>query len=122
MPTLIFSAVQQLARGVETLAYSVTLFISKNHNFRKANGAFSKRQRIKKTYIYKGNALTAADARNILTQKKIKKQIARDIHKNWDRNERRPATMRYYSTYGKPGHNARTCQIEEEMFNIYNSK
>ena len=64
------------------MAHSITLFTSKNHNFQKANGAFNKRQKTKRTYVYKGNTLTAADAQDILTQKEIKEQIARDIHKN----------------------------------------
>ena len=66
-PTPIFSVVQQLARGVEILIYSVTLLTSENHNLRKANGALNKRRKTKRTYIYKGSALTAVDARDILT-------------------------------------------------------
>ena len=122
MPTPIFSAVQQLARGVETLAHSMTLLTSKNHNFQKVNGALSKHWKTKRTYIYKEDALTVVNTRDILIQKEIKEQIARDIYKNWDYNGRRPAIVRCYSTYGKPGHNARIYQIEEEMSNIYNSK
>ena len=105
MPTPIFSAVQQLARGVEILIYSVTLLTSKNPNFRKINRALNKHRKTKRTYIYKGDALTAADTRDILAQKEVKEQIARDIHENWDYDRRRPATVRCCSTYGKPGHN-----------------
>ena len=60
----------------------MTFLTSKNHNFRKANETLSKHQKIKKTYIYERNALIAADAQDILTQKEVKKQIAWDIHKN----------------------------------------
>jgi hypothetical protein len=65
-PTPIFSAVKQLAKGVETLAHSMTLLTSENHNLRKANEALSKRRRAKRTRIYQGGTLTTEDARDIL--------------------------------------------------------
>ena len=36
-PTAIFTAVNQMAKGLETIAHSVTLLTADNHNLRKAN-------------------------------------------------------------------------------------
>ena len=50
-PTPIFDAVGHLAKGVATLAYSVTLLTAENRSLQRANEALSKRRRAKKTRV-----------------------------------------------------------------------
>ena len=57
MLTQLFSTVTILAKGIEILAYKVTLLTAKIYTLYKANKALNKRQRAKKTYIYQGGAL-----------------------------------------------------------------
>jgi hypothetical protein len=121
-PTPIFSAVQQLAKGVETLAHSVTLLTSENHNLRKANEALSKRRRAKKTRVRQGGTLTTEDARDILAQKEAEEQVKQDRRENDGDGEGRPVTVRRCGNCGEPGHNARTCQVELEMSDVYSSE
>jgi hypothetical protein len=117
-PAPIFSAVKQLAKGVETLAHSVTLLTSENHNLRKANEALSKRRRARKTRVRQGGVLTAEDARDFLAQKEVEEQAVREMRENRSRNKERPVTTRRCGACGKTGHNTRTCQVNVEMSDV----
>ena len=110
-PTTIFIAVKQMAKGLETIAHSVTLLTADNHNLRKANEALSKHRRAKKTRVREGDILTVEDARDLLAQKEAKKQAEQDRRENGSRDGERPADIRRCSKC-ESGHNARTCQIE----------
>jgi len=88
----------------------------------KANEALSKRRRAKKTRVRQGGALTAEDAHNLLVQKEAEKQAERDRRGNGGGDGERPATVRRCSNCGKPGHNARACQVEAEMSDVYSSE
>jgi hypothetical protein len=116
-PTPIFSAVKQMAKGMEAMAHSVTLLTAENHALRKANEALSKRRRAKKTRVRQGGALTVGDAQDILAQRDAEEQVARDMHTNRGSDRERPATVRRCGNCGKPGHNSRTCQEDVELSN-----
>jgi hypothetical protein len=55
-----------LAKGIEILAYKVTLLTAEVRTLRKANEALSKRRRAKKTRICQGSALIVEDVLDIL--------------------------------------------------------
>ena len=46
----------------------------------------------------------------------------RDMRQNRGGDRERPATVRRCGNCGKPGHNARTCQVEAEMSDVYSSE
>lgn len=119
-PTPIFSAVHHLAKGVETLAHSVTLLTSENHNLRKANETLSKRRRAKKSRIREGGALTTEDAQEVLAQKEAEEQTKQNKHTIHGDDKRQPATVRHCRRCGHSGHNARTCQVDASISNVYN--
>lgn len=121
-PTPIFQAVKHMAKGMEAMAHEMTLIKEENYNLRKANEALSKRRRAKKTRVRQGGALTMEDAHDILAQKEVNEQVARDIRENRGGDGERLATVRRCGNCGKPGHNARTCQIEAEMSDVYSSE
>jgi hypothetical protein len=50
-PTPLFAIVATLAKGIELLAYQLTLITAKVHTLCKANLALSKRRRAKKNHI-----------------------------------------------------------------------
>ena len=117
-PTPIFSMVKHMAKGMEAMAHELTLVSAENHNLRKANEALSKCRRAKKTHVCEGGVLTAEDAWDILAQKEVGKQVAWDMRENWGVDGERMATVRRCSNCGKPGHNARTCQVNAEIPNV----
>ncbi|KFZ25127.1 hypothetical protein V502_00396 [Pseudogymnoascus sp. VKM F-4520 (FW-2644)] len=121
-PTPIFQAVKHMAKGMEAMAHEMTLMKEENHNLRKANEALSKRRRAKKTRVRQGGALTIEDAHDNLAQKEVNEQVVQDMRENWGGDGERLATIRRCGNYGKPGHNARTCQIEAEMTSVYSSE
>jgi hypothetical protein len=121
-PTPIFQMVDHLTKGVEKMAHEMTLLKAEAHNLRKANEALSKRRRAKRTRVRQGGPLTGEDARDILAQKEVNEQVAQDMRENRGGDRERPANVRRCGNCGKPGHNARTCQVEVEMSDVYNSE
>jgi hypothetical protein len=62
----LFAIVATLVKGIELLAYQLTLVTTKVRTLREANLALSKRHRAKKNCIHQGGALAIEDAYNIL--------------------------------------------------------
>lgn len=114
-PTPIFSAVRQMAKGVEAMAHSVTLLTAENRTLRKANEALSRRRKAKKSRVRHGSALTAQGAREILAQKDREEQQGQGAVENQCSSSEGLVTIRRCRKCGKPGHNIRTCQFEIEM-------
>ena len=98
-----------LAKGIEILAYEITLLTMENRSLCKANKALSKRRRAKKTRVCQGGALIVEDARDILAQKKVEEQVRRDKRSREGSQNKGQSTTRHYSTCGKTSYNARTC-------------
>jgi len=113
-PTMIFNAVGQMAKGMETLAHTVTLLSAEIDTLRKANEALSKRRRAKKTRLRQGGALSIEDAQDILAQKDAEAQAKADRRSRGGAGEAGPSTSRRCSKCGKAGHNVRTCQVDVE--------
>jgi hypothetical protein len=109
-PTPILTAVDQLAKGTQELAHSVTLMTAEIRTLQKANEALSKRRRAKKTRVHLGGSLTVGDAHDVLAQKEVQEQVKRETRENGSRRTRTERAPRRCGKCGKPGHNARTCQ------------
>ena len=114
-PTKIFEAAEQMARGLEAIAHSMTLIQQENRNLRQANEALSKRRRAKKIRVRKGEALTAGDVKDILAQKEAEQLVADEKRKNDRGRGAPPGTSRRCGNCGETGHNARTCEIDPEI-------
>ena len=120
--TPIFAIVAALAKGIEILAYEVTLLTAENRTLHKANEALSKRRRAKKNRIHRGGALTVEDANDILAQNEVDKQIRRDKRSREGFQNEGRSTMRRCGTCRKPSHNAQTCQDVVETSSSLDSK
>ncbi|KAL5895128.1 hypothetical protein ACKVWC_011542 [Pyricularia oryzae] len=120
-PTPIFEAVKQLAKGLELIAHRTTLLEAENHNLRKANEALSKRRRAKKTRVREGGSSTVQEIQNLLQLKNDNGSIQEQEGENGEGNNAQHATKRRCSNCGNTGHNSRTCQEDEEMFDVYSS-
>lgn len=120
-PTQTFSAVKQMAKGMEAIAHQNTLLMAENRNLRNANEALSKRRRAKKTRVRQGGILTTGDARDVLTQKEVDEQLEQERRQNPGGDRERPTMVRRCGTCGQPGHIARICQVEVAMSDVYSS-
>jgi hypothetical protein len=65
-PTHIFSAVEQMAKGMEQMAHTMTLLHKEASDLRAANKVLSKRRRAKKMHIRKGGSLTVGNAQDLI--------------------------------------------------------
>ena len=75
----------------------------------------------KKTRLRRGGTLTQAEGSQIVAEKDAEAQIKRNKNRNGGGENEGPATARKFGKCGKIGHNARTCQIDEEISNVYSS-
>ena len=100
-----------MANGVEQMAHTMTLLQKKNSDLRKANEALSKRRRAKKIQIRKGELLTVSDARDLIAQREVDKQISHNRCRNGGERKSRTEGVRRCGNCGETGHNARTCQV-----------
>ena len=97
-----------MAKGIERLAYKLTLVNTELRILRAANKALSKRRKAKKNRIRQGGALTIEDVHDIMAQDEVNKQIRRDRRSRGVNREEGISITRRYGTCGKTGHNTRT--------------
>jgi hypothetical protein len=113
-PTILFSAVTQLAKGTELMAHEMTLLRDRVRTLEKANIALAKRRRAKRTRIQAGGALTVGDARRLIARKEGNKEGLGEGLAEGEGSEAGPSASRRCKGCGKVGHNIRTCQEVEE--------
>ncbi len=112
--------VSQLEKRVATLAHSATLLTTENRLLRKANETLSKRRRPKtKTPVRLVRPPIVEEAQDILVPKGVQEQIERETHENCNRQPSGQPRPRLCDNCRKPRHNARTCQEDVEMSDVY---
>ena len=94
---------------------------AENRSLRKANEAFSKRRRAKKTRIRLGGSLTAGEADDLLAEKEIGDQLEQEMLRNGYAVGKGAGGKRRCGKCGNTGHNVRTCRIDEEISDVYSS-
>jgi translation initiation factor 2B subunit (eIF-2B alpha/beta/delta family) len=68
-PTSMFSAIKQLAKGMELIAHQNALLQDEVRTLQQANQALAKRRRAKRTRVQAGGAITIEDAQVLLAAK-----------------------------------------------------
>ena len=121
-PTAIYEAMDQMVKGTTTIMHKMVLMKDRIRELEEANRTLSKRRREKKTRIRQGGSLTVRDAQDIIDQRDVDKQVEQERRTSGGRTRGGEPTQRRCGTCGKPGHNARTCQEDEEMSNVYSSE
>ena len=95
--------------------------IAEIYSLRKANKAFSKRRKAKKTRIRFGGSFTAGKADDLLIEKEIGDQLEQEMRRNGYAVGKGAGGKRRCGKCGNIGYNARICRIDEEMSDIYSS-
>jgi hypothetical protein len=121
-PTAIYEAMDQMVKGTTTIMHQMVLMKDRIRDLEEANRTLSKRRREKKTRIRQGGSLTIRDAQDVIDQRDIDQQVEQEKRTSGGRTRGGELTQRRCGTCGKPGHNARTCQGDEEMSNVYSSE
>jgi len=109
-PTSIFDTVISLVKGIEILAYKITLLTTKIQILRKANEALSKRRRAKKTRIQQGDIFTKEEATEILDKREAEKQVELDKYIKRGTQNVEQSTIKCYSSCKLLDHNTQTYQ------------
>jgi hypothetical protein len=104
------AAMDQLAKSTAAVMHQVALLRAENASLRKANEALSKRRRAKKTRVQLGGSLAVQDAKDLLDQKAVVGEVAQETQLDGSGIGGFRTRIQCCGVYGKPGHNARTCQ------------
>ena len=98
-----------MAKGIERIAYEITLLSAKVRTLRAVNEALSKRRRAKKARVRQGSVLTIEDTQDIILQKDVDKQVRRDVRAAGGSRKEGQPSKRHYRICEKASYNTRTC-------------
>ena len=114
-PTSIFTAIDQVSKGACGIMHRMALLQAEIGQLREANATLSKRRRARKTRLRQGGSMSIAEGQALQDQKDVEQQLRQEIQLTRSRKPRAGTKGRRCGTCGKPGHNARTCQITVEV-------
>ena len=110
-PTSILAAVDQITKGTCGIMHKIALLKAENKTLREANATLSKRRRARKSRLRQGGSMTIAEGQALQGQKAVGQRVEQDTHGPSGRDLPDESKGRRCGVCGKPGHNARTCQI-----------
>ena len=116
-PTSILAAVDQITKGTCGIMHRMALLKAEVEQLREANALLSTRRRARKTRLRQGGSMTIAEGQALQDQNDVDEQIKQEDRQTRGRKPRDERKGRRCGVCGKPGHNARTCQIDVESFN-----
>ena len=82
----------------------------------------SKRWRAKKTCLQQGGSLSQQEAEDLQDDRDVEQQVEQEIKASGGRKPREETRARRCGNCGETGHNARTCEIIEEVSGEEDSK
>ena len=112
--TPILDAVDQLAKGTEVMAHSLTLMSEQIYTLQDANMALAKRRRALKTRVQQGGALSLEESKAFIASKADGKRLASVEGENGGPSKQAKTISRRCGVCGETGHNARTCSKDAE--------
>ncbi|KFZ24878.1 hypothetical protein V502_00643 [Pseudogymnoascus sp. VKM F-4520 (FW-2644)] len=110
-PTSIISAVDQLAKGAQTIMHKLTLVQSEVQLMQGELETLSKRRRAKKTRLRQGGCMSIAEAEDLQAQNEVNMQMKQETQQSSGWKPRVDSAPQRCRTCSKTGHNSRTCQI-----------
>jgi hypothetical protein len=110
-PESILEALQCLTKGTKAVMHRVALLTAEVRDLREANEILSRRRRAKRTRLQKGGVMTVDQAREAIDQMDVDAQVVGESSRSDSRGRSVGPGVRRCSVCGKPGHNARTCQL-----------
>ena len=99
------------------MAHKITILEDRVRTLEDANTALAKRQRAKKSRVQLGGPLTIKESQVIIEEKQKGKRPAGEISGGAEELVRGGLTKRRCGNCSETGHNARTCEKDEEGSN-----
>lgn len=110
-PESILEALQSLAKGTKAVMHKVALLTAEVKDLREANEILSRRRRAKRTRLQRRGVMTVEEGRQAIDQMDVDAQVVADSSRRGGRGRSVGPGVRRCGVCGKPGHNARTCQV-----------
>ncbi|KAJ3542019.1 hypothetical protein NM208_g4316 [Fusarium decemcellulare] len=110
-PESIIEAMKSLEKSTKECMHKVTLLTARLDEVQEANKILSRRRRAKRTRLQKGGVMTVDQAREAIDQMDVDAQVVAESSKSRGRGRSVGPGVRRCGVCGKPGHNARTCQV-----------
>jgi hypothetical protein len=108
-PGPIYSAINQLVKGVQFMAHSATLMKAEIKALQAANQVKTRKERKRKRRIAQGGSLSIRTGEEILEDAEIEAQIEREGQRFTTRADGSEAKQRRCGLCNEFGHNMRTC-------------
>ena len=91
--------------------HRVALLTAENKDLREANKILSRRRRAKRNRLQKRGVMTVEEGRQVIDQMDVDAQVVAESSRSGGRGRSVGPGVRRCGVCGKPGHNARTCQV-----------
>ena len=99
------------AKGTKAIMHEYALVKAEIQDLRKANEILSRRRRAKRTRLQERGVMTAEKGRQAIDQLHVDAQVAVESSRSGGQGRSAQPRERHCGVCGKPGHNARTCQV-----------
>jgi hypothetical protein len=109
-PASIITAIDQLKKGAEVMAYTAILMRERIASLERANKAATTRKQRKKKRIQRQGTLTKAEGEDIIAQKEVEQQLESETRQGKARSGVSRQASARCTRCREPGHNSRTCK------------
>ena len=113
-PTPIVEALDQLVKGVNTLAHTAAILRNEVAQLQSANNTLSKRKAHKRKRVQKEGVLTFEEGERLAALKEFGARKSKEGGGKRARADGGEPTQRRCKRCGETGHNSRTCKAEVE--------
>ena len=110
-PEPILEALKSFAKGTKAIMHGYALVKAEVQDLRQANEILSRRRRAKRTRLQKREVMTVEKGRQAIAQLDVDAQVAVESSRSGGQGRSAQPRERHCGVCGKPGHNARTCQV-----------
>ncbi|KAJ3545561.1 hypothetical protein NM208_g2452 [Fusarium decemcellulare] len=110
-PESIIEALNSNTKATKAAMHEVTLLRNELRNVREANEILSRRRRAKRNRLQKRGVMRVEEGRQVIDQMDVDAQVVAESSRSGGRGRSVGPGVRRCGVCGKPGHNARTCQV-----------
>jgi hypothetical protein len=110
-PESVIEAMKSLEKSTKECMHKITLLTARLDDVQEANKILSRCRRAKRTRLQKGGVMIVDEARQAIDQMDVDAQVVAESSRSSGQRKSVGPGVRRCGVCGKPGHNARTCQV-----------
>jgi hypothetical protein len=110
-PESILEAIRSSSKGTKIVMHKLALLEARVKDLEQANEILSRRRRAKRTRLQKRGVMTVEEGRQAIDQMDVDAQVVAESSRSGGQGRSARPGVRHCGVCGKPGHNARTCQV-----------